>query len=308
MKTLLPADLSHRDRHQLLLAGVSPRPIALVASVGTDGTHNLAPFSFFNAYSSKPPIVAIGPAIAAKTGIAKDTLVNIAATKECTISVVTYSLVHKVNLAAGPYPSSVDEFVKAGLTKAQSEFVAPPYVADSPYAMECILMENIELRRDIGGNGTLMLLEVVAFHVADSVWGDNGFVDPHRMDLVGRMGQSWYTRTQDSFQAVQPPHVPIGFDNLPDHIKHSTILTGNDLAQLAYVEVLPMLDGTFPQFPPGFTADLFEVELASSNPMGALYALLRDGSERSDVHRHRVAKVFIAQGLLNEAWQTLLLV
>ena len=245
MKTILPEDLSHRDRHQLLLSGVSPRPIAFVSSVDEDGVHNLSPFSFFCAFASKPPIVAIGPAIAARTGQPKDTWLNILATKECTISAVTESMVHKMNVTAAPFPKEVDEYEKAGFTKGASELVKVPYVADSPFAMECKLMENIELRRDIGGNGNIMLLEVVAFHVADSVMVD-GKVDPHRMDLVGRLGFGYYTRVRDIFEAKQPAHQCIGIDALPDHIKNSDILSGNDLARLAYVQVLPMLDGSFP--------------------------------------------------------------
>ena len=306
MKTIFPDDLSHRDRHQLLLAGVSPRPIAFVSSLNAAGTSNLAPYSFFNAFASRPPIVAIGPAIAAKTGTPKDTWLNILETGEATISVVTYSMVHKVNLASSPYPGDVDEFVKAGFTKAPSTLVKPPFVAESPYAMECRLMENIELRRDIGGNGNLMLLEVVAFHVSDSVMVD-GKIDPRRMDLVGRMSGSYYSRTTSVFEAVQPPHQCIGIDALPDQIRTSEILTGNDLAKLAYVQVLPMLDGSFPQFNEDYRADSVEIELLASNPMGALYAMLQNGSQHDRALRHRIAKAFIANEQLDEAWQTLLL-
>lgn len=306
MKTIFPDDLSHRDRHQLLLAGVSPRPIACVSSLNSAGTPNLAPYSFFNAFASRPPIVAIGPAIAAKTGTPKDTWLNILETGEATISVVTYSMVHKVNLASAPYPVDVDEFLKAGFTKAPSALVKPPFVAESPYAMECRLMENIELRRDIGGNGNLMLLEVVAFHVADSVMVD-GKIDPRRMDLVGRMNGSYYTRTTSVFEAVQPPHQCIGIDALPDQIRTSEILTGNDLAKLAYVQVPPMLDGSFPQFSEDYRADSVEIELLASNPMGALYAMLQNGSQHDRALRHRIAKAFIANDQLDEAWQTLLL-
>ena len=306
MHTILPEELSHRDRHQLLLAGVSPRPIALVSTIDEDGVANLSPFSFFNAFASKPPIVAIGPAIAARTGQPKDTWLNILSTKECTISTVSYSMIHKVNLAAAPYPPEVDEFVKAGFSKGASRFVKAPYVVESPYAMECILMENIELRRDIGGNGNLMLLEVVAFHVADSVMM-NGDIDPRRMDLVGRHAHGYYSRTQDLFEAVQPPHLCIGIDALPDHIRTSEILSGNDLARLAYVPVLPMLDGSFPQFDPQYKADSVEIELLAGNPLGALYAMLREGKQRDRGLRHRIAKAFIALDKIDEAWQTLLL-
>jgi flavin reductase (DIM6/NTAB) family NADH-FMN oxidoreductase RutF len=271
-----------------------------------NGVCNLSPFSFFNAFASRPPIVAIGPAIAARTGKPKDTWLNILATEECTISMVSYAMVHSMNVAAAPYPPDVDEFVKSGFSKGASRLVRPPYVAESPYSMECKLMQNIELRRDVGGNGNLVLLEVVAFHVADSVLV-NGHIDPRRMDLVGRMAGGFYTRTTDIFEAHQPPHQCIGIDALPDHIKNSDVLTGNDLAQLAFVPVLPMLDGSFPEFEASYTADSVEIELASGDPLAALYAMLQAGRQRDRGLRHRIAQAFIRQGQIDQAWQTLLL-
>ena len=307
MRTILPDDLSHRDRHQLLLSGVSPRPIAFVTSMDAQGTMNLSPFSFFMSFASKPPIVAIGPAIAAKTGRAKDTWLNILATRECTISCVSYDMVHAMNLTSAEFPSEVDEYTVSGFTKAPSSMVAPPYVAESPYSMECRLFENIELRRDIGGNGNIVLLEVVAFHVADSVFTADGKVDPRSLDLVGRMGYSHYCRTRDIFDATQPGHLPIGMDALPDHIRTSQILTGNDLAQLAYVPVLPMYDGSFPQFASDFAADSIDVELACERPLGALYVWLQRGDRKDHATLHRIAPLFIQQSKIDEAWQSLLL-
>ncbi|MBI2793534.1 MAG: flavin reductase family protein [Ignavibacteria bacterium] len=306
MQTILPEDLPHRERHQLLLSGVAPRPIAFVSSIAPEGNVNLSPFSFFNAYSSKPPIVAIGPAIAARTGRAKDTLLNILEHRECTISTVSYSMVHKMNIASAEYPRDVDEYVKAGFSKGASRLVSPPYVAESPYSMECRLVENIEIRRDIGGNGNLMMLEVVAFHVSDSVMVD-GKIDPHKMDLVARLSHGFYARTSEIFEARQPTHLCIGFDALPEHIRTSEILTGNDLARLAYVPVLPMLDGSFPSFEDTFRADSVEIELNANNPLGALYAMLQEGKQRDRALRHRIAKAFIVNNQIDEAWQTLLL-
>ncbi len=306
MKTILPADLSHRDRHQLLLSGVSPRPIAFVGSVDRNGIANLSPYSFFNAFASNPPIVAIGPAIAAKTGQTKDTWRNIMETGECTISMVSFAMVEQMNVAAAPYAADVDEFAKAGFAKALSQLVQAPYVAESPYALECRLMENIELRRDIGGNGNLMLLEVIAFHVSESVLVD-GMVDPGKMDLVGRMGYNHYTRTTDRFQTSQPALPCIGVDALPDHIRTSEILTGNDLGRLASVAMLPALDGSFPDFDAAYHADSVEIELASNNPMGALYAMLQQGRQHDRGLRHHIARAFLQNNDVESAWQTLLL-
>ncbi|MBU3742189.1 MAG: flavin reductase family protein [Candidatus Kapabacteria bacterium] len=309
MRTILPDELSHRDRHQLLLSGVSPRPIAFVSSIDAHGVSNLAPYSFFNAFASKPPIVAIGPAIAAKTGRVKDTWANIMATGECTINAVSYAMSAAMNITSSEYGPEVDEFIKAGFTKAPSTLVKPPFVAEAPFAMECRLMENIELRRDIGGNGNLMLLEVVAFHVADSVMVD-GVIDPRRMDLVARMGGSYYARAHSSviFEQQQPPRPVIGLDALPDHIRTSPVLTGRDLAILASVPELPMYDGSFPRFDTEFRADAAEIELAAGNAMAALYVLMNDAERRHDrIMLHRIAACFLAHGKIDEAWQTLLM-
>jgi flavin reductase (DIM6/NTAB) family NADH-FMN oxidoreductase RutF len=308
MQTILPSDLSHRDRHQLLLSGVAPRPIALVSTISKDGIGNLSPFSFFNAYASKPPILGIGPAISAKTGAVKDTWQNLMDTKECTVNVCSYSMVEAVNLASADYESHVDEFDKCGLTRTASQIVKPPRVSESLFSMECILMENIKLRRDIGGNGNLTLLEVVCFHVSDSIMTD-GKIDPRRMDLIARLGYDYYCRVSaDSIFQVVKPRVPgIGVDALPEHIRVSPILTGNHLAKLASVQYLPMLDGSFPQFNDDFRADSVEVELEGGRPDAALFVMLSQGKQRDRNLRHRVAARFLDLDRVNEAWQTLLL-
>lgn len=193
MITFDPNVVSHRDFHQILLSGVAPRPIAFVTSRDSEGTINLAPFSFFNAFASKPPIVAIGPAIAAATGREKDTLLNILETGECTISTVSYPFVEQMNLASTDYPRGVDEFTKSGLSKAESQVVSVPYVAEAQIAMECTLVHNIELFREKGGNGNIMLLRVERLHVRESAMTD-GRIDPekwiwwHAWDTPGMLG------------------------------------------------------------------------------------------------------------------------
>lgn len=276
MITYYPDELSHRDRHQVVLGGVAPRPIAFVTSMDRAGNHNLSPFSFFNAFASKPPIVAIGPAVAAKTGREKDTWLNILETGECTISAVTYGMVHQMNLTSADYPRGTDEYVKAGFTKRASVEVAPPSVAESPYVMECKLFDHIELRRDIGGNGNIVLLEAVCFHVSEDVMTD-GKIDPHKIDLVARMGHSHYCRASNIFDAAQPAHHCMGMDALPEGIRNSTVLSGNDLAQLAYLESIPERDA-------GFVSP----------------------DDHNETSAHMAAKVFIQQGNIADAWQVLL--
>lgn len=312
MRTIAPETLSYRERHQLVLSGIAPRPIALVATQDRHGRVNLAPYSFFNAFASHPPIVAIGPAHSLRTQEPKDTLVNLLETGECTISVVTERIAEQVNLASAEYDYGVDEFVKAGLTKYPSQRVRPPGVAESPYIMECVLLEHIPLARDRGGNGNLVILEVVLFHVAESVFVE-GRIDPNRMRLVGRLGYDWYCRAfgEALFQIPRPRVCGIGIDALPDWIRESPVLTGQDLALLAGVEQIPEPDPAFPAFPEGMAADDVETELAAGEPLRALYAFLQqnalpDGSRRR-LLLHRIAQGFLRRRQVAEAWQTLLL-
>ena len=274
-----PNDVPHKDFHQILLSAVSPRPIAFVTSLSKKGEVNLSPFSFFNAYASKPPVVAIGPAIAAATGREKDTLLNILETGECTISTVHYSLVHQMNLASTNYAHGVDEYIKSGLTKASSEIVKPPYVAESHIAMECRLIENIELFREDGGNGNVMLLRVLKLHIKDEVM-TNGVIDPRKMDLVGRMGYKWYTRVsaESCFECAQPTSKGIGFDNLPEYILNSTVLRGSDLAKLASVTAIP--------------------EQRKDFTVHEKYSTLHSA--------HDIAQHYLNDNMIEDAWQVLL--
>jgi flavin reductase (DIM6/NTAB) family NADH-FMN oxidoreductase RutF len=283
MITFDPHVVSHRDFHQILLSGVAPRPIAFVTSRDSHGTLNLAPFSFFNAFASKPPIVAIGPAIAAATGREKDTLLNILETGECTISTVSYPYVEQMNLASTDYPRGVDEFEKSGLTKAASHVVSVPFVAEAQVAMECTLVRNIELFRETGGNGNIMLLRVERLHAQESAMTD-GRIDPRKMDLVARMGYAWYARItpESCFESAQPRVKGIGFDGLPPGIRSSPVLTGNDLAKLAGVPAIPVVS----------------VGSAADAPVHD------DGA--NEYAAHHKAKELLASGNVDAAWQCLL--
>lgn len=308
MISINPLDIPHGERHSILLSGVAPRPIALVSTMDSNGNVNLSPFSFFNAYGSKPPIIAIGPAFGAISGKAKDTYLNIIETGECTVNAVQYSMVEQINLASCEYERGVDEFVKSGLTKRASDIVRPPMVAESPFALECKFLENIPLGRDIGGNGNLMLLEAVRFHFAESATVD-GKLHPQRLDLVARMGYNWYARASGDavFELMKPRWNGIGFDGLPEEIRTSEILSGNNLAKLAGVKEHPVKDVSFPNFENLPIADSIEIELQAHNPMGSLYAAYSQNIQLDRNTRHRIAKAFLENGATNEAWQTLLL-
>ncbi len=236
----IPGEVPKRDMHQILLSGVAPRPIALVSTISKDGILNLAPYSFFNAFASNPPIVAIGPAISAATGKIKDTYINIIETGECTINAVTYAMTEQISLASCEFPPEVDEFEKTGLHTLDSHIVKAPRVMESPFHMECKLLESIALKREIGGNGNIMLLEVVKIHADEKVMTE-GKLDPQKLDLVARMGYDFYCRAHGNavFEVFKPKWNGIGFDALPNSIKNSEILTGAELAKLAGIKEIP---------------------------------------------------------------------
>ncbi len=236
----IPGEVPKREMHQILLSGVAPRPIALVSTISTDGILNLAPYSFFNAYASNPPIVAIGPAISAATGKIKDTYTNIIETGECTINAVTYDMAEQISLASCEFPPDINEFEKSGLHPIESHKVKAPRVMESPFQMECKLIETIALKRELGGNGNIMLLEVVIIHADEKVF-TNEQIDPQKLDLVARMGYDYYCRAYGDaiFEVFKPKWNGIGIDALPEFIKQSNVLTGAQLAKLAGIKEIP---------------------------------------------------------------------
>jgi len=241
----IPGEVPNRDMHQILLSGIAPRPIALVSTISKEGILNLAPYSFFNAFASNPPIIAIGPAISAATGKIKDTYTNIIETGECTINAVTFEMTEQISLASCEFPPDVNEFEKTGLHPIDSHIVNAPRVMESPFQMECTLIESIALKREVGGNGNIMLLEVVKIHADEHVFSD-GRLDPQKLDLVARMGYDYYCRAHGNaiFEVFKPKWNGIGIDALPDFIKHSNILTGAQLAKLAGIKEIPQKELT----------------------------------------------------------------
>lgn len=310
MRTIIPGELAPRDFHTLLLSGVAPRPIALVSSLGNNGIANLSPFSFFNTFSSNPPVVVFSPSYRGTDGTAKDTLLNVLETGECTINAVPYSIVEQVSLSSCNYAPDVDEFEKAGLTKYPSTHVAPAGVAESPFIMECTLIQHIELAKGAPASGNLMVCNIVCVHVAESAF-DGDLLNPHKLDLVARMGRSYYCRASGDavFELPQPRVNGIGFDALPESIRTSSLLTGNELAQLAGVAELPQPNPQFPSFPDGIHADSVSIELTAGNPLAALYAAQHANASlgQRNTWLFHIAKAFLQQRNVEHAWQTLLL-
>lgn len=226
---------------QYLQNAVAPRPIALVSTVDREGNVNLSPFSFFNVFSSNPPILVFSPSRRVRDTTSKHTLQNIEEVRECVINAVSYDIVHQTSLSSTEYDRGVNEFQKAGFTEIASQKVKPPRVKESKVSFECMVKDLIYLG-DGGGAGTLVVCEVLMIHMDESVLNETGQIDTKKIDLVGRMGEAWYTHANgDSLFEIPKPLVTkgIGVDALPDEIRLSTVFTGNELAMLGNVEKLP---------------------------------------------------------------------
>jgi len=243
MITINPEEVSQGTLHHYLLGAVAPRPIAFASTIDKMGNVNLSPFSFFNVFSSNPPVMIFSPAYRGRDGSSKHTLDNVLEIPECTISMVNYPIVEQMSLTSTEYEQGVNEFVKAGLTQMPSETVKPPFVGESPVAFECVVTQVIPLNRvKGGGSGNLVMCEVKRIHIREQYLDEKGHLDTTKMDLVGRMGGVWYNRTQPSalFEIPKPLRTKgIGVDQLPDFIRNSTVLTGNNLGRLGNIEQLP---------------------------------------------------------------------
>ena len=240
IKTIDTSLVSPAESIQYLQNAVAPRPIALVSTVDKEGNVNLSPFSFFNVFSSNPPVLVFSPSRRVRDTTTKHTLENIEQVRECVINTVSYDIVHQSSLSSTEYEKGVNEFHKAGLTEVPSLKVKPPRVKESKASFECKVRDLIYLG-DGGGAGTLVICEVLMIHVDESILNERGLIDTRKIDLVGRMGESYYTHSNgDSLFEIPKPLVTkgIGVDALPDEIRMSKILSGNDLAMLGNVEIL----------------------------------------------------------------------
>lgn len=234
-----PKDLSVTEVHRLLLGGVAPRPIALVSTISADGINNLSPFSFFNAFGANPPVVAFSPSRRGRDASLKDTYNNLIATKECVIHSVTHSMVEQVSLASAEFPPEYDEFTKSGLTPIDSDIVKPKRVKESPFQMECKLLEMRSFGEG-GASANIAICQVLKFHVAEDLL-TNGIIDPFKIDLVARMSGDFYTRASSGVFAVKKPidKKCLGYDQIPLHIRQSEIYSANDLGKFGNSESIP---------------------------------------------------------------------
>ena len=240
-KTFNPKELDIKTNYHLMISGIVPRPIAFVSSISKKGEINLAPYSFFNGFGANPPIVGFSPALSGRTGLPKDTLLNIEETKEFTISIANSKMVGQVSLSSCEYTRDVDEFNKVGLSKEKSLIVNPPFIKESSFSMECKLYDIITLGNK-PASGNLILGEIVMFHISEDILNKNNQVDPMLLDAISRMGGSWYSKSNKGlFEFKKPRHNGIGFDNIPSKILKSHNITANELAQLASIENEPQI-------------------------------------------------------------------
>lgn len=286
LKDLKPAEKQYYLQHV-----VAPRPIGFVSSVDKNGQVNLSPFSFFNLFSSNPPILVFSPARRVRDNSIKHTLENVQEVQEVVISIVTYPMVQQVSLASCEYPKNYNEFEKAGFTAIPATVVKPPMVKESPVNMECRVLEVKPLGSE-GGAGNLVICEVLRMHIDDRLLDENKKIDQRKLEHVARLGGDWYcvVRPENLFTVEKPnTKLGIGVDALPDSIRNSSILTGNDLGQLANVEAIPAIDPSYDD--------------AHVKQIVQYYSLTPDEMEK-ELHRH--AHKLLAENKTAEAWQVLL--
>lgn len=242
--TIDPKELSIQKRHALLQSAVIPRPISFASTIDTAGNVNLSPFSFFNMFSSNPPILIFSPSRRGRDNTTKHTYENVKEVPEVVINIVNYSMVEQASLASNDFPKGANEFIKAGFTPIASTLVKPPRVAESPVSFECKVNQVIELGTE-GAAGNLVICEVILVHVNEEVLDEHGVISPYKLDAVARLGQDYYTRVSDeSIFVVPKPNekVAIGYDQIPEIIRNNPAFTKNDLGRLGNIERLPSPD------------------------------------------------------------------
>jgi len=196
MKTIQLDQLSMKERHAYMIGSIGPRPIAWVSSCDKAGNINLSPFSFFNCFSSTPPILVFSPSRRGRDNTQKDTLNNVLQHPEVVINVVTIDLAEVMNITSGEYDSLVNEFEEAGLTQVPSQLVTPPRVGESMIQFECKVNEVISLG-DHAGAGNLVICQVLLAHFNQACLDDSGKIDPVRLGLIGRLGGSSYCKVTE---------------------------------------------------------------------------------------------------------------
>jgi flavin reductase (DIM6/NTAB) family NADH-FMN oxidoreductase RutF len=241
MLTINVSELSPAQLQNYMQYAVAPRPICFATTIDQAGNINLSPFSFFNMFSTNPPLCVFSPARRVRDNTTKHTLENILEVKECVINIVNYPMVQQMSLSSTEYAKGVNEFEKAGFTMQPSQLVKPPRVAEAPVQMECVVTEVIHLGENPGA-GNLILAEVKLIHIREDILDEEGKIDQAKIDLVARLGGDWYCRVtpENLFKVAKPlTTLGIGVDALPKGVRNSYVLTGNDLGKLGNIENIP---------------------------------------------------------------------
>ena len=286
LKNLTPPDVQNYLQH-----AIAPRPIAFASTIDKAGNVNLSPFSFFNLFSSNPPIVIFSPARRVRDNSTKHSLQNVEEVREVVINIVDYDMVQQTSLASCDFPKGSNEFVKAGFTEEKATLVIPPMVKESKIKLECKVLEIKPLGTE-GGAGNLVICEVLCMHIDDSILDAGKKIDQAKIQHVARLGRDWYCRVDANnlFKVAKPnTELGIGIDVLPQGIRHSKILTGNHLGQLANVKEMPVVE-------PSFSDDKLKniIQYYSINP------------EDMDLELHAYAAKLLDDGNVHDAWQVLL--
>lgn len=286
LKDLAPADVQNYLQHAIV-----PRPICFASTIDKAGNVNLSPFSFFNLFSSNPPIVIFSPARRVRDNTTKHSLENVLEVPEVVINIVDYDMVQQASLASCDFPKETNEFLKAGFIEEKAILVSPPMVKESKIKLECKVIEVKPLGTE-GGAGNLVICEVLYMHIDESILDRNNKIDQTKIHHVARLGGDWYCKVDASslFKVAKPnTQLGIGIDALPESIRKSTVLSGNNLGQLANVHEMPFVD-------PTFNDDKLKniIQYYSINP------------DEMDKELQRYAKELLDEGKVNDAWQILL--
>lgn len=288
---LILKDLKPQDAQNYLQHAIAPRPVCFASTIDKDGNVNLSPFSFFNLFSSNPPIVIFSPARRVRNNTTKHTLENVLEVPEVAINIVDFDMVQQMSLASCEYEKGVNEFLKAGFTEEKSSMIKPPLVKESKIKLECKVQE-VKPLGDNGGAGNLVICEVLVMHIDDNILDANGKIDQQKISHIARLGGDWYSKVDaNSLFKVEKPNtnLGVGVDQLPSSIRNSKVLTGNHLGQLANVTAIPDIDVTFEDDKVKQISQYF-----SLNP------------EEMETELHKHAASLLNENRVSDAWQVLL--
>lgn len=290
MKIMLN-ECSPAARQNYLQHAIAPRPVCFASTTDAAGNINLSPFSFFNLFSANPPILVFSPARRVRDNTTKHTLENVLEVPEVVINIVDYDMVQQMSLSSCEYPRGVNEFIKSGLTMEPATVVQPPMVKESKIKLECKVLEVKPLGTE-GGAGNLVICEALVMHISDEILNEEGNINQLKLELVARLGGDWYCRVneQNLFKVEKPnTKLGIGVDALPEPVRHSKILTGNNLAQLANVHDTPVIDPAF-----------------NDPHLKQIIAYFANSPAEMEQELHGYAKKLLEEQKVTEAWQVLL--